>query len=805
MNGVLMDVRQACRSVRGQPGLSVIVALTLGCGIGAGTAAFSLGTHLLLRPYGFAGADRVVTVELGYADGGSSSAGSEAFRRWRTESDVFDVWAGFAERRMNFRGGTGSAEVFAAASTPDLGKLLGEPLLGRWFRAGDAGGDGDVVVMSHGLWVGSFGRSGDVVGETVWLDGVGHTVIGVAARDANFPAGVDLWVPLLEVAEREQEDVDVLARLKEGVSIGEARAVMDVRVDQYARTRMVGARAPVEARIGTIQSVSGGEGGRYLEILVAAVVVLMVVACANTACLLLARGGSRRSEYAVRLALGASRFGLVRHVFAECVGLAALGGAVGVLMARVGIAGLKEMVPVAVPLERVAPGWNQLSVDDSALAFALLLGAASALIFGMAPALEVSRVDPARVLAESAGGRLYPGRRGLMGGLVTVEVTLATILCVTAGVLMSGFAELVRADLGIRTSGAVSGSVRVVPQGYVDSAGLNLLQERLLDSVRRLPGVTAVGLASHAPLHLSVFLTQLQRNGEDDSGADAPSRVNWYRVTPGYTEAMGISLLRGRRFTAADARARAPVALISQGMAERYWAGGDALSGRFRLDGVEEQLRVIGIVNTVQHNRFAFPVPNPQVYMLQSLLPTAEVVLVARFEGNLRALALAASIREVVADLDPDAVVSNIRLMQRVEHDFFAVQRIMIALLSALAVMVLAIAAVGVYGIVAYAVGSRMHEIGVRQMAGATRLQIVRMLVRQAVMPVCTGVLCGIPIAVVSAGVLAGALFGGRVLHPSAVVLVVLALLSVSVAAGIVAAWKAVRVGPNEALRANVR
>ena len=801
MNGLLLDLRHTYRRLRRQFCLSAIVALTLGCGVGAGTAAFSLGTHLLHRPYGFAGADRVVRVELGYADGSARSSGRDAFRRWRSEFDVFDAWAGFTERRMNLTGESGSAQVFAAVSTPELGDLLGGPLVGRWFGAGDAAGD--VVVLSHGLWAGRFRQSVDVVGEAVRLDGVAHTVIGVARREATFPAGVDLWVPLLDVGERGQEALDVVARLKEGASIVEARAVMDVRVRQYARTRLPAAEAPVGARVGTIQTVSGEEGARYLEILVAAVVVLLTVACANTACLLSASGATRRSEYALRLALGGSRFRIFRQVLTECFGLAAVGAAVGVLIAKFGVAALKAMVPVAVPLERVAPGWNQLAVDESALGFSLLLGAVSALIFGMGPALEVTRVDPADALAETAGGRLNPTRQRLMGGLIVLEVTLATLLAVTAGVLVSGFGGVVRADLGFSSAQVVTGSVRVVPQRYARNAELSLFQERLLDSVGALPGVEAVGLASHAPLHLSVFLTRLQRGGQDDLGGDSSSRVNWYRVTPGYTEAMGISLLQGREFTPADARAKAPVALISEGMAERYWAGINAVSRRFVLNGIEDELQVIGVVNTVQHNRFAFPVPNPQVYVLQSLLPTPEVVLVARLQRNVPALAV--TIRDVIADLDPDAVVWNIRLMEQVEHDFFAVQRIMIAVLSALAVVVLCIALVGVYGIVAHAVGSRTQEVGVRQMAGATRLGIVRMLVKQCVLAVCTGVLLGVPIAVVAGRVLAGVLFGRPVLHVPAVVVVVAALVTASIAAAVGAAWKAVRLEPNDALRGNVR
>jgi putative ABC transport system permease protein len=772
--------------------------MTLALGIGAPTAIFSIVRAVLLRPLPYHEPDRIVRFRI-EASGRGTPVAFDALPvttalEWGSQSSTLAAIGIFNDAAMTLSSSDGPFRLSGIAATPNMFDLLGvAPERGRTFDA--AAKDAHQIVFSHDTWQRYFHGDAAVVGSSVILDGVGYLVAGVMPDQFRFPtAEAAFWVPLvLPPGGGRGMLLPAIARLRPGVTLpdvlAEGRRVMGDPADSPMHEKLV-ARTLQEQMVGDVR--------RLLWVLMAAVSFVFVIATANIALLLLTRGASREREFSVRLALGAGRARLVRQLLVEGMTLAVLGGAAGLLLAH---EALRMLVHIAPP---EMPRLQEASLDGQVLMFATLVTVATSAVFGILSAGRTITIDPIRALAGSASeSRLVTSRapRRRLNVLAAGELALTMVLLVAAGLLLRSFVGLVLVDQGFNPGSALAFRVSLPAARYPSAAARMAFHERLLDRLKHVDHISSAGLITTMPNRQPTGRFDYNPDGPRDFPDPMTMQIAEVRMaSEGFFEAMGIPLLAGRTFRAEDTAGSEPVMIISQGLARLHFPGRDPI-GKM-LYSFTGNRRVVGVVSDVRPAEPG-PEPAPSAYLPIrqdfSVLEWLSGVGVVVRGGDPRTLAT--NVRGLVLSLDPEMPPSGVRTLEDEVSSLVAGPRFSATVLALFAVVALVMAAVGVYGVMAFSVGQRTREIGVRIALGATRGQVLRLMLTDGVVVVAAGLGAGLVLAVWLTKALTGLLHEAAPADPVALASVAVVLSLTGIAAAYVPAWRATRVSVLTALR----
>jgi putative ABC transport system permease protein len=827
---MLTDIRYALRSLRKHPAFAAIAVLTLALGIGANTAIFSVINAVLLRPLSYPEPDRLVQLFTRGQQDSRFSLSYPDVQEIRGLTRDFSGVAPFTTLRYNLTGGAEPREVRAALATDDLFRVLGiEALVGRTFAAGEL--RDQVAILSHGLWSSLFGSDASMIGRSISLDGRPFTVIGVTPPGFRFPdEDTELWVPLGQwfigspraETDRQQYVFNTVARLAPGATIEQATADLGViaqRINAAQRDQQ-----PGEQRIEISMSRRGPGGGpqtavnpetqfevhslldevlrdgvspRALWVLFGAVGLVLLIACANAAALLVARGAARRKELAVRQAIGAGRWRIVRQLLAESVVLALIGGAVGVLLGYWGVDGLLALWPDVLPRAR------EIGMDARVLAFALGLSLVTGLAFGLVPALRVSVFGVEQTLRDEPGASTGSReRRRINATLVAAEIALALVLLVGSGLLIKSFVRLTSIEPGYDTREVLAARIRLTPDRYPGFAQQAQFFQRFTDAVAEHPAASSVSLSRTLPLTGSVQILAFDPR-EIHPDYPEPFLANRLSVVaPGYFGTLGIPLQRGRDFSAADRADAPPVVVINSELANILWPGEDPLGRTIPVGfpgmGVT-RLTVIGVIGPVRYASLDASVM-PELYLPYAQAQGIREMWVAVRAGR-SPQALAGAVRDAVRRIDAGQPIGEIVSLEQMISRSTAARRFNMSLLTGFAALAVTLALVGIYGLTAYAVTQRTREMGLRMAIGAGPRDLVRMLLTENLWLVGAGVAAGLAGAFAVTRVLGSLLYETSTSDATAFGSAALLLALVALAATYVPARRAVRVDPMEALR----
>ena len=812
MSTLLHDLRYGLRMLAKNPGFTAVAVLTLALGIGASTAVFSVVNTVLLKPLPYADPDRLITVESMNTHGAlvHNNLSYPDFFDFRAHNHVFDHLVTFRDTNAVLTGVGQPQQLDAEMATWDLFAALGiMPQLGRGFLQSEEAAGTHVVVLSHALWQRQFGGDPGIVGRTITLDRKPYTVVGVAPAEFVFPVNepdIQLWTTIAADREAPPGDqpiteqrgarlLDALGHLKPGVSVEQARADLDVIAEalakQYPDTNTNNRRALVRPALETLV----GESRTPLLILLGAVGLVLLIACANIANLLLARTTAREHEIAVRAAMGASGVRVVRQLLTESLLLAILGGTAGVVLAEYA---LRFVLPLG---GQSIPRLAQASIDGRVLGFSLLLAFLASLLFGMAPALQASKIDLAGSLKEQTRGGTDRHDR-LRGALVIAQVTLGLVLVSGAGLLMASFLHLQKSDLGLKPDHLLTYWFSL-PEPQYNAAQEVAFYDQLLERIRALPGVQSA--AGEWPLPLGGDSATVTFNIEERP-APQPSRpsARMAFATPGYFSTAGIPLLRGRYFTEHDDEKAPPVLIVNKAFADKFFPGEDVIGKRITPGATapgqkdESIHEIVGVVGSAK--LFALDAePEPIYYFPYKQLAWMPPVVMLR--TALPPRTLESAIRGQMAALDPLVPVFQVRTMDELLSTQVIQPRFHTLLLGAFAGIALLLTMVGLYGVVAYSVTRRTREIGVRIALGAGRSTVLLMVLKRALVLVLIGVLLGLAGALAGGELLRGMLYGIKPFDPLVLAIACCLIGLTGALAAYLPARRATQVDPIVALR----
>jgi predicted permease len=813
---LLQDLRYALRAMRQAPGFAAVIMLTLALGIGANTAVFSVVHAVLLRtlPYQDPGKLAVIwspnrLLSLGL-DTLPPSAGD--FHDWRAQSRSFAVMAAFRARPYNLSGdGNMPVRVNAIAASGDFFRVFGiAPALGRAFTLeDDQPGKSHVAVLSDGLWRRRFGSDQKVLGRTTQLNGETYTIIGVMPPEMGFPQGAelpsfygfaaqpDVWVPFgFSVQERDNRlshNILVVGRLGPGVSHAQAQSEMSILQARIARDHDDGSRG-WGAEVVLLQEQIRGGVRRTLLLLLGAVSLVLLIACANVANLLLARASSRRKEIAIRQALGANRVRLMRQLLTENIVLSLAGGLIGLSLAALLTRTLVAIGPSGIP------HLDQVGVNGWVLAFSAVLSVMTGLLFGMVPALQMSRHTLADGLNQGGGkgsGNAGETPRRLF---ILTEVTLTVVLLVGACLLVRSFMRVLSVEPGFATASTLVMDVSLPPAKYRDGAQQSAFFDRALARLQNLPGAQTVGAVSSLPLSNDEEVDTFSIEGRAAIPGE-PLLCDSRSAGGAYFDAMRIPLLRGRLLPQSDQTGTAPAAVINQTLASRVFPGQDPIGHRIKFGDAASKtawLTIIGVVGDVRNTSLEQQ-SLPQVYRPYHQSPEPYMTLVVR--TSIKPETLAGAARREIAALDAEQAVANIRTMDEVVSTAVTSRRFSTFLLAMFAALALLLTSVGLYGVISYTVEKRRGEMGLRMALGATRGRLLRMIVGQGLRTTVAGLALGLGAAAALKTLLESMLYGVGPLDPWTFGAVPVALLCVAALACYLPARRASRIDPAEALR----
>jgi putative ABC transport system permease protein len=775
MRRLLSDVRYAIRVLFKSPGFAIGAVLTLALGIGITGSVSSLLRALLLRPLPYDQPERLVMVWNRWSDFPKTWLSTQEYRAYG-DTGAFSGVALFQPGQANLTSGGEPERIGSALVSPNLFEVFGvRPIHGRTFTASESGSQpADVVLLSEELWRHRFGGNTGILGTSIDVNGIPKTVVGVIPAGFKLPLDYNsqtpsaLWMPLDEDLQGAysvpprggDHNYNAVARLSPGVSLEQARTRMRALTDRLTADEVYPREWNFEALLIPIAVDILGPIRIALLVLAGAVGLVLLIACANVANLLLVRGLQRRKEFAVRLALGAAPGQLVRQMLVESTVLAFLGGLVGLWLSYLGIRAILFFRPVEIP--RV----DEIGMDFEVVAFIVLLSLATALIFGLFPALRFSHPNLQGVLKESGRGSAGPGREGgrFQSLMVILAVALAVVLLMGANLMIRTSWNLSRIDPGFRTDDVLTLGLSPSRAKYSQPELLVGLYERILTSVKSLPGVETVGAVRVLPLAASMGDWGLEIEGYSPPPGQRP-RADWQVVTPGYFESMGIPLVKGRFFAPADRRDAQPVIVISKSMASRYWPGQDPIGRRIRISGGDAPpwSTVIGVVGDVHHQgltadmKQTWYLPQSQ-FDLSTGFQVYNMTLVVRTARD--PASFATSVRSAVHSIDPQLPVSDVRSLQDVVTGAVSGQRFTMFFLVLCSVLALILAAIGVYAVVRFRVASRTREIGLRVALGAQTRQVISWVVSQNMTLVGLGLTLGLCVALAVTRFLSGLLYG---------------------------------------------
>jgi len=798
------DLRFGLRLLWRHPSFSILALLTLALGIGANTAVFSIVRGVLLKPLPYRQPDQLIWFGGREARFGAESSGVsipnllDVRRQARTLSNTA-AYSFFVEKLVST--GIGEPEQLDGLRvTANFFDVLGvPPAAGRTFQNGeDQRGGPRVAVLSHDLWLRNYAADPAAIGQTITLNSVPHQIVGVMPPGFQFPSRIAVWVPILigiqVTTMREAHSYLGIARVAPNATPALAEqelASISAELERNFPASNSGYRLDVQ----TLSHRVTGSIRDTLFLLVAITAFLLLIGSANVANLLLSRATARRREVAVRHALGAPRAVIIRQLFVENLTLALAGGCLGGLLAWWAVRLIRTWNPVALPRA------SELSLDPQVLLFALGVTVATALLFGLAPALQMSRDDQHSALRDSGvrGGGEGAGRARLRDFLVVGEIALAVVLLAGAGLLLESLRQLLSIDPGFRTSGVVTTEMTLPMRKFRTLDATAAFVESYLERLRALPGVQSAGAALALPMGSVYSFNEFKIVG--DPPLSIPPFAGYTSVTAGYFEAMGIPLRQGRYFDRREGKDSPKAVVISEPMAQQYFAGRDAVGKRLQVftGGPEPfEAEIVGVVAGVRHENLAQQ-PRVEVYvpLLQNPYPIANIVI----RSNQKPDAVAAAMKQALRDLDRDLPLYRIRPMDDVVLESAAAPRARGFLTGVFAIAALLLASIGIYGVMSYAVSRRTQEIGIRMALGATPSGVLRMILGHSGKLVLIGLAAGLALTLALGRLLNTLLFGVSAFDPTVLALVCGLLLLVALAASAVPAWRATRIDPVFALR----
>ncbi|HKG21293.1 MAG TPA: ABC transporter permease [Blastocatellia bacterium] len=798
------DLRYGLRMLRKNPGFTAIAVLTLTLGIGANVAIFSVVYGVLLQPLPYTEADRLVTVIQSYPQKGLDTWGiSQAnFALYRDQNHVFEKIAAYTSAGFNLTGGVSPERLQASAVTVDFFDVMGvQPGWGRAFLPEeDTPGKNVVCILSYGLWQRRFGGDPQVLGQSLLLNNIPTEVVGIMPPGFAYPnRNVELWLPFgLNPQRMFPYTLTGIARLKPGVLVSQAELeTTDIFWNAAQENPAIAGAtvAPPEGAdmktiIKPLKEVLVGDTRTPLLVLLGAVGLVLLIACANVANLLLARATSRTRELAFRFALGATPGRLIRQLLTESVLLALIGGVMGVALAWLGVRLLRQL-----PTLQQVPRLGEVSVNATVLAFTAALVVLTGLLFGLAPALRAYQIGLQSGMREGVRGS---ASRRLNGVLVAGQFALCLVLLVGAGLLLKSFQRLLSVDPGFQPKQVLSMRLALPNSKYADGDQSARFYESLLERVRSLPGIRSAAVVSYLPFGGSResdgFIVEGQ---EPDSGGVAPN-AQIRIVSPGYFQTLEIPLLRGRDFLSGD-RADSPlVAIVDETLARRYWADGDAIGKRIRFAWNDQWMMIVGVAAGVK-NRNLRETIEPHLYYPYAQGPSPRMYLTARTAAE-PSTAVAAIQNEVRA-LDPDLPVWGVQSLTDAMDQTLNNQRLTNILLTVFALLAVLLAAIGIYGVMSLYVSNRTNEFGIRLALGAQPIALLRLVMRQGAILMLAGVVAGTAAAFVLTRTLASLLFEVSATDPTIFSSVPLLLVAVAMLACYIPARRATRVDPLVALR----
>jgi len=796
------DLRHAVRGLKRAPGFSLVVVLTLALGIGANTALFSVLRGVLFSPLPYPDADRIATLwghnlEYEWTHNALTAADLEDYR---SRNYTFEAIGAFAPGQATLLGAGDPRRIGVQRVSPEVLEITsGPPALGRAFLPeDDVPGAANVAVLSHGLWQRAFGGDAAVVGRTLRLDQGDYTIIGVMPREYRWTVWgePEVWLPLRLIqqqkADRTNHFLLGVGRVRTGLGLEEASADLNAIAAELEREYPESNKAG-RVTVESIRTSIVGDVDLMLWLIMAAAAFVLLIACANLANLFLSRGAVRQGEMAVRASLGASRSRLVRQLTAESMLLTLLGGAAGLALAWLGVDVFIALEPGALPRT------DAISIDAVVLLFCLAVSLIAGAVFGIMPFLLTSGTQLTTVLRDQAA-RLSQrsSARRIKNALAVLQMATAIVLLGGAGLLARSFHRLLAVDPGFRSENVLLADLRLSGGRYSDDASREQFQEELLDRLQRDPAVGQAALVSAPPLSMAPQIwTWIVGSEPEDEQPPTTSRVY---ASPGYFGVAGISLVAGRLFDASDREGAALVTVINQAMAQRHWPGQNPIGQRFRL-GLRDSppLEIVGVVSDIRQYGMrygAYPA---------AFLPIAQhpqwgftVMLKTRRDP----LAAVPALREAVGALDPQLAIDGVETLEGHVADNVASPRFLMFLASTFAAVALALAAAGIYGVIAYGVAVRTREIGIRLALGARREQVLRSVLIGGLKLAAVAVVIGLPLAIVLARAMRGLLYGIEPADPVTFALISASVLGVALLASYVPAARAARSDPLAALRA---
>ena len=803
METLWQDVRYGWRMLRAKPGFTAVAVTALALGIGANSAIFSVVNAVLLRPLPYPEPGQLAMVWLDNRRQGvrDDITSYPNFSDWRDQNQVFQGMAGVADWRMSLTGAGEPEELHGASVSANFFALMGvNPAAGRGFTAEEEEpGREQVVVLGHGLWQRRFGGEPGVVGRDLILSGRSYQVVGVMPQGFQFPARAELWSPLAPnprlKAARGAFWLPVVGRLKPGVTRERAQAEMDV-IARRLEEQYPNINGGYGINVVALHEQTVGKIRPALLVLLGAVAFVLLIACANVANLLLARAAARQKEIAIRTALGAGRWRLVRQLLTESVMLALAGGALGLLLAIWGIDTLRALSPTNIPR------LDQLGIDRHVLLFTLAVSVVTGLVFGLAPTVQAWRATLNETLKE--GGR---GAAAGAGGqrtrrlLVVLEMAVTLLLLIGAGLMIRSFWRLQQVDPGFNPERLLTLRLSLPRSKYPEGLNVVAFYEQLQERLSALPGVQSVGATTSVLMDNLPNSSGFSIEGRPREPEAQRLELPFDSVTPTYFRSMGIPLLSGRTITPQDVADGPQVALVNEAVVRRYFPNEDPLGKRFKFGDPEDQapwITIVGVVKDVRRQgldtaaRIASYLPHRQ-------RPARSLEVVIRAAGE--PLALAGAARDTIRSLDRDLPITNLRTMSDVLSETSAQRRFNMLLLGLFAGVALLLAAVGIYGVMAYAVTQRTHEIGIRMALGARPRDVLSLVLKQGLGLALAGVALGLGGAFALTRLMASLLYEVSATDPLTFAAVALLLVGVASLASYLPARRATKVDPMIALR----